>query len=523
MRRIRSFPESTSSRIERDGVDRGAGGVGSVRPAPSDARIRESRAARKAWRRTSRSSFRTLGEAEVRPAVGKVVRPAARGSETERDERELLAGLGSASLAAASHQGRRWWHRRRREMPWEPVGLEVWLQRAGVVILVAMLVAGGIAAIQLSRGIPTPGFAGSRAKLVVPGAPPSLPWPSQGEASLEVTGVGRFGSVGGSTALPIASLTKIMTALVILKDHPLTNGAQGPTLTITASDAAAYKADLAQQDSVAAVAAGETLTERQALEALLIPSADNVATILARWDAGSLRGFVAKMNATARAFGLSHTHYQDASGLSARSVSNAAEQLRLASIAMKNPVFAQIVAMPQVTLPVAGTVYNYNYELGRHGIVGVKTGSDGPAGGCYVFAAPLKVGSSSQMIYGSVLGQQGPSILAQAIAAGVKMLHAARGSVSQRDILAKGSVVGYVKAPWGPPVAVRTTKAVSLYGWPGLRATKSVRLSSLSPYEPAGKKIGVLRVTLGSQHASVPLSMASQLLPPTLTWRLMRL
>lgn len=409
-------------------------------------------------------------------------------------------------------------------MPWEPVGLEVWLQRAGVAIVVLMLLGGVLAALQLSRGIPRPAFALAKKGIVIPGAPPSLPWPAQGEATVAVAGVGGIGPYGGTAAIPVASLTKVMTALVVLHDHPLAPGAQGPSILITPADVASYRADLAQQDSVAAVSAGETLSERQALEALLIPSADNVANILARWDAGSMGAFVAKMNAMAHSLGLRHTHYADASGLSARSASDAADQLRLARLAMANRVFAHIVSMPQVTLPVAGTVYNYNYELGRHGIVGVKTGSDGPAGGCYVFAAQAKLAGARRTIYGSVLGQhQGPSILAQAIGAGLSLLHATKAAVAKHQILAAGSVVGYVRPPWGPPVPVRTTSAVDLAGWGGLPAKLVAKVSPLAPAQRAGKRIGTLRVTVGSQVATVPLSLAAPLAPPTLTWRLVRL
>ena len=69
-----------------------------------------------------------------------------------------------------------------------------------------------------------------------------------------------------------------------------------------------------QRESVVPVIVGEQLSELQALQALLLPSAKNIAAVLARWDAGSVARFVAHMNATARSLGMTRTRYTDPSG-----------------------------------------------------------------------------------------------------------------------------------------------------------------------------------------------------------------
>ena len=167
----------------------------------------------------------------------------------------------------------------------------------------------------------------------------------------------------------------------MLGDHPLPAAGSGPAITVTAADAAAYASDERQGQSVVQVAAGEKLTERQALEAMLIPSGNNIASMLASWDAGSDGAFAAKMNARARSLGLHGTRYADASGADPATVSTASDQFGLTLRALQIPAFRQIVAMPQVTLPVAGVAYNVNSSLGHDGIVGVKTGSGSrPAG-----------------------------------------------------------------------------------------------------------------------------------------------
>lgn len=393
-------------------------------------------------------------------------------------------------------------------------------------VVVVVVLAAALAAVQLTRAVPGAHLATTLpASVVVPGTPPSLPWPTVGQAEVQVAGIGSFGPVGGSAPIPIGSVAKIMAAYVILHDHPLTDVSGGPGLTITAADVATYQADQAQQDSVAAVSAGEVLTEGQALQALLVPSGDNIATLLANWDAGSEAAFVAKMNAAAAALGMAHTHYADVSGLSAQTVSTAADQLALAPVAMALPVFAQIVAMPQVTLPVAGTVYNYDSLLGTDGIIGIKTGSTPEAGGCLVFAATSTVAGRPQTIYGAVLGQPatqaGQGIIAVALAVSRQLLAAARAAVRPVTVLPAGTVAARVHAPWGSGATAATSRAVTLLGWPGLRARATTTSVPLARSTPAGATVGRAQVRLGSQLASVPLRTSGSSSGPSLGWRLL--
>jgi len=276
-------------------------------------------------------------------------------------------------------------------------------------VLVAVLGAVSLAAgVRLARPLADPHATLTLpSSVTVPGTPPALPWPAQGQAALSVVGVGSLGTSGAARPAPIASVTKIMTAYIVLADHPLAPGQQGPTMTVSAADAAAYPAQLAANLSLVKVTAGEVLTERQALEALLLPSANNIAAVLARWDAGSTDRFVARMNATARSLGMTHTRYTDPSGYDDATVSTAADQVRLVDRAMRLPVFASTVATSSATLPVAGTVRNTNTLLGRDGFVGVKTGSTTAAGGCFAFRAIRWIDGKRTTTTGVVLGQPG--------------------------------------------------------------------------------------------------------------------
>jgi D-alanyl-D-alanine carboxypeptidase (penicillin-binding protein 5/6) len=140
---------------------------------------------------------------------------------------------------------------------------------------------------------------------------------------------------GGPAASPdeepvaIASLAKVITAYLTLTRYPLSGAHDGFTITVIAAQAQAVAQERAEGQSVVAVAAGEQLTERQLLEALLIPSGNNIAQTLADQVAGSETSFVAEMNAEARVLGMDHTTYTDPSGFDPGTVSTAADQLRV--------------------------------------------------------------------------------------------------------------------------------------------------------------------------------------------------
>jgi D-alanyl-D-alanine carboxypeptidase (penicillin-binding protein 5/6) len=264
-------------------------------------------------------------------------------------------------------------------------------------------------------------------------APPSTVWPADGQAAFIRTGQSQVQAGPNQHAAPIASVAKVMTAYLVLRDHPLALGQDGPTITLTDADAADTDRRREQEESVVSIEAGEQLTERQALQALLLPSANNIAAVLARWDAGSVERFVARMNETARSLGMNHTRYTDPSGYDDATVSTAADQVRIVDWAMGLPVFASIVATPSATLPVAGTVHNTNTLLGHNGFVGVKTGSDDAAGGCFAFRAIRWIDGTRTTITGVVLGQPGRDQIAAGLAAADAMVDRIAGH-SQRQV-----------------------------------------------------------------------------------------
>ncbi len=266
----------------------------------------------------------------------------------------------------------------------------------------------------------------------------AVSWPAYGVSAADISGFGVVAGPGATRPVAIASVAKVMTAFVILHDHPLPRGGSGPDITVQPWEAAAYPTQVRDGDSLVPVVAGERLTERQALEALLLPSADNMAWILARWDAGGQASFVARMNATARRLGMSGTSYTDPSGLDPSTTSTAADQVRLGMAAMRVPALAAIAAMPAAVVPVAGVVRNTNTVLGQDAIVGLKTGSTQAAGGCLLVAAWHRARGRRTLIVAAAFGQPGTAqtILPNALVAGHDLVlaldHALRQAARRR-------------------------------------------------------------------------------------------
>ena len=360
------------------------------------------------------------------------------------------------------------------------------------------------------------------AQSAVPGDPVALPWPSVGSAAVAVSGLGALGSTGNAPATPTASVAKVMTALVILTDKPIKAGETGPTLTVTDADVQTYLSDREQQQSVVAVSAGEQLTEFQALEGMLIPSGNNMAETLARWDAGSITSFVDKMNKRAKALGLKTTKFADPAGASTESVSTPTELITLGIAAMQQAAFAQIVVMTQAELPVAGVVYNVDSVLGQAGIIGIKTGSGLKEGANFLFAAAIMIGPHPVTMYGCVMGQP---TLAAAFNAAKALVIAMKAGLTVKKVLIKNQTVGAYDTTWGQRADVIATTDVDLVEWPGmiLRQRLDAPVLKIDGPLPAGTRAGTLHVVLGAYVLDVPVVTDTALYPPGKFWRVTRL
>ncbi|MBM7441491.1 D-alanyl-D-alanine carboxypeptidase [Streptomyces sp. HB132] len=356
------------------------------------------------------------------------------------------------------------------------------------------------------------------------GSKPSLPWPGEGQGYMAATGLGTVDSFGEQKAVPIGSVAKAMTAYVVLKDHPLKKGADGPAVKIDATAEKEGKLDSVGESTLNTVKAGETITQQEALSAIMIPSANNIARLLARWDAGSEEAFVKKMNDTAKELGMTKTTYTDPSGLNATTVSSAEDQVKLGEKLVEIPALMDITKLPSWTDPSGKFHRNYNTLVPYDGALGIKTGSTTKAGGNLLFAAHKKVGDTDQLIVGAILGQHKPSIIDTVNAVSKEAMIATQDLLASRTVVKKGQVVGVVDDGFGHTTDVVVAEDVKAVGWPGL--TVKLELTddgkTIPNTAPAGTRVGTMTVGEGASQVEVAVTLSGALAEPSFGDKLMR-
>ena len=346
-------------------------------------------------------------------------------------------------------------------------------------------------------------------RIVVPAATP-IAWPDVGSAAVVIPALG-FERSYHDKVVPIASLTKLMTAYVALQKLPLAPGQAGPCLRVNAGDVANYDAMRADGESSAAVAVGETLCEDQLLAGLMVHSAGNFATMLANLTWGGTVAFVRHMNADAQALRLTGTHYADVTGVDAGSVSTALDVGELASLLMEIPVIREIAAQSSVTLPVAGTLGSYTPFIGTNNVVGVKSGRTQAAGGCDAMAMTFRLNGQTELAYAVVLGAQGGDLLTPA---GDEALALERSVLSSLRTLwiPAGTVVGTLG--WANQRVDVVVKKHLRLSWFAAQNPIIVRMHIDSEAQPvtAGEVVGTLSVLVGALQ-QVPLTVEHSMSP----------
>jgi serine-type D-Ala-D-Ala carboxypeptidase (penicillin-binding protein 5/6) len=348
----------------------------------------------------------------------------------------------------------------------------------------------------------------------------SVAWPSTGQAAIGAVGYGVLGTHGEQTALPTASVAKVMTALAVLKQRPLKVGEQGPTITITEDDVNYYQKVVSEDGSNVPVIVGEEITEYQALQALLLPSANNMAHTLARWSYGSESEFTKYVNNFAKSLGMTSAHFDDASGFSADTVSNSEDLARLAVNAMDNPVIAEIVAQKEATIPVAGRIFNVNMLLGHDGIVGLKTGNTEQAGGCFMAAAVKEIAGQKIVAVSVIMGADN---LYQALRDSVPLINSVFTGFESATLVKADQTVGTYSLPWGGTVGVKAKNAVSGIVWRGSPVKPDVTINAIGsvPSPIAANTVsGSVRAVFGRTQVETPVVLSGSIQPAPLTWRL---
>lgn len=331
-------------------------------------------------------------------------------------------------------------------------------------------------------------------------------WPGSGGAAIGAVGSGVLATHNADKVMPTASIAKVILVLAVLKEKPLAPGETGPTLTITDKDVALYTKDLAQNGSVVPVNEGEKLTEYQLLQALMLPSGNNIASTLAIWAFGSEQSYISYATKMLHDMGLSKTHLDDVSGYSPQTVSTPRELVVIGEAAIQNKVLASIVAQKQATLPVAGPVSNVNADLGQRDINGIKTGNTDQAGGCLLFSATRQVNGKDVTLVGAI---QSLPDLESALESAPDLVDNGYLNFVYASGVPKN--VGTMTAPWAEPVNIVAKSDISQIVWSGTKVNRTV---SAQP----GLSGVVGSASVGDKKTDLQLESTIQ--PPSAWWRL---
>lgn len=391
------------------------------------------------------------------------------------------------------------------------------MRKSGFILLILVLLL-GIGGWLYQRPLPT-----IQAEVIVAASnvssPIDLPWPGYGQAAFGALGFGVLEKKNVTQPVPIASIAKAITALSILEEKPLDLNQQGPNITISEADVQLYRNYLAKNGSVVPFNVGQQISQYQALQAMLLPSANNAADTTARWAFGSVENYVNYANLFVKKLGMKQTTVADASGFSANTVSTAEDLVILGEAVLKNPALAEIVNQSEAILPGVGPVANVNWLLGQDGILGIKTGNTDEAGGCYLFGAKRMVDNESVTVIGAILGAPDRNV---AMSDSRLIIQAANAGFEHVTAISENQVVGRYRLPWGDSVEAVAANDLKVLNWKGDVPLTDIDLTNLAVPKNQKAVVGSVKAGNGTNTRSVSVTLGETAPEPSLIWRLFR-
>ncbi|WP_285137676.1 D-alanyl-D-alanine carboxypeptidase [Microbacterium sp. lyk4-40-TSB-66] len=356
----------------------------------------------------------------------------------------------------------------------------------------------------------------TRAVGVQPAAAPaaSPAWPAEGEAAIAIDGVAETLTTGATAPESIASITKVVTALVVLDRLPLAPGEQGPSYAFTQTDSADYWQYRARGESSLDVPVDGSLTELQMLQGMLIASANNYAQRLATDLFGTDAEFSAAANQYLAERGIEGITIVNPTGIEEGNTATPAALIALAERALANPVIAEIVRTRELTLPGAGTFSNGNALLADPGVVGIKTGTLDAWN--LLTAKDITVGDATIRAYAAVLGQPGPDTRNQATR---DLFARIEQELQPTPSVTAGTVVGKVETRWSDDIDLVTTADATVVLWNGGAAQASASFD-LGEATDSGTTVGTFTATGPVDADTVDVRLAGEIEPPSPWWRL---
>lgn len=393
-------------------------------------------------------------------------------------------------------------------------------------IVLLLAVTGGYIGWALTAPVNPPAVT-TRTPQVPVGAPAAFAAPPAAASAISIAGAdaylgeaasGTWSTTGTGEPLPIASITKLITALVILDASPLSSADDpGPTITFSKADHDLYDQYYVQGATIAPMPTGTSMSLHDALAVMLIPSASNYAEALSSRIFGSQSAFLGATREWLASHGLTGTTVAEPTGISPRNTSTPADLLAIAKLAAANPAIAQIVATSSVTIPGAGPLYNTNGLLGTAGITGLKTGNLGMGTHNLLYTATLDVGAAAPLaVTGVVLGGASrESVNATVIAA----LDSIRSGFHQVPVASEGQEIGSISTPWGDAATLVIDESASIFTWSDTPIEVTMDIETPPTYRD-GTAVGSVTWTAGPNTVTVPVRIAGTIDPPTEWWRL---
>lgn len=398
-----------------------------------------------------------------------------------------------------------------------------WLIAGGIVVAVAAAV-GGYCAWALTAPLPALEVT-TRVPTAAPGAHVALELPADRAAAIAVSGGGADVGADGLHAVsgndeprPIASISKLITALVVLDAHPLQSADDpGPTLTFDKAAHDLYDQYYVLDATIEPMPTGSSMSLRDALITMLLPSASNYADAVSRWAFGSRSAYLSATRAWLSAHQLNGTTIVEPTGVDSRNASTPSDLLAIGQLAAANPALARITSMTSATVPGVGTVSNTNDLLGHNGITGLKTGNNGPGTFALLYSASVNIGLSEpvKIVGVSLDGQSREQVDADvsralgSLAAGVHVISVAKG----------GTPVGVVTSPWGGSAQLVLAHDKSLMTWSDTPITATVSVTT-PPTGADGQEVGVATWASGGRSAVAAVAVRGTIDPPSGWWRL---
>lgn len=365
---------------------------------------------------------------------------------------------------------------------------------------------------------PTPKVSAKLNKISVPAESVTVPFPAYGSSAVGVVGGGVIAKSANQKPAPIASTAKIMTALAIMKQKPLRPGEQGPTITIDQADVDYFNKQVFEGGSTVPVTLGQQITQRKALEMLLIPSANNIAFALSRWAFGTPENYTKFANAYAKELGANSSNFTDPSGYDPATVSTAHDLVILGEELMQNKVLAEIVKMKRVDLGNGSSLPSTNSFLTlKPDVIGVKTGHHDEAGGCFVVAVETMAGGQPITVISAVMNA--PNLI-QAMNDSYTVASAFSSQITERLAINAEQVIGRYSAPWGAQADAAVPLDLSVLAWKGTELATQAVLLQIEP-SSAGDVVGKAHATSvnGKTHP-IEVKLQQNFYSPSFWWRI---